>query len=116
MSNKNENGVTEDAVMQALSTVIEPELHRDLVSLNMIRNLQIEGNDVTFTIMLTTPACPLKGKMEQDSRAALSQIEGLGNVTIKWDANVPVQCPHWRADRAGISQYDCRFQRQGWRG
>lgn len=89
MFNKNNNGVTETAVMQALSTVIEPELHRDLVSLNMIRDLTIEGSDVTFTIMLTTPACPLKGKMEQDSRAALSQIDGLGKVTVKWDANVP---------------------------
>jgi ATP-binding protein involved in chromosome partitioning len=82
-------GVTEAAVMGALSTVIEPELHRDLVSLNMIRNLQIVGNDVTFTIMLTTPACPLRGKMEGDSRAALSQVPGIGKVTVKWDANVP---------------------------
>ncbi|MFO7683497.1 MAG: Mrp/NBP35 family ATP-binding protein [Chloroflexota bacterium] len=83
------NQVTEKAVMAALATVIEPELHRDLVSLNMIRELKIEGNDVTFTIMLTTPACPLKGKMERDSRAALSSITGLGEVTVKWDANVP---------------------------
>ncbi len=52
------NTISEQAVMAALSTVIEPELHRDLVSLNMIRNLKIEGNDVSFTIMLTTPACP----------------------------------------------------------
>lgn len=83
------NGVTEEAVRQALSTVIEPELHRDLISLNMVRDLQIDGNDVTFTIMLTTPACPLRGKMEGDSRQALSQIEGLGSVTINWDSNVP---------------------------
>lgn len=83
------NQVTEKAVMAALATVIEPELHRDLVSLNMIRELKIEGNDVTFTIMLTTPACPLKGKMERDARAALSSITGLGEVTVKWDANVP---------------------------
>lgn len=54
------NNVTEQAVMAALSTVIEPELHRDLVSLNMVRNVKIDGNDVSFTIMLTTPACPLK--------------------------------------------------------
>jgi ATP-binding protein involved in chromosome partitioning len=81
--------VTKDAVMAALSTVIEPELHRDLVSLNMIRDLNIDGSDVEFTIMLTTPACPLKGKMEGDSRAALSQIEGIGNVNIKWGSNVP---------------------------
>lgn len=86
---KKSNGVTEDAVMEALSTVIEPELHRDLVSLNMIRNLEIDGNDISFTIMLTTPACPLKGKMEQDSRAALSKVEGLEEITINWDSNVP---------------------------
>ena len=86
---ENAGGVTETAVMQALATVIEPELHRDLVSLNMIRNLQIEGNNVTFTIMLTTPACPLKGKMEADSRAALAGVPGIGQITINWDANVP---------------------------
>ncbi len=86
---KESNGLTEEAVMAALSTVIEPELHRDLVSLNMIRDLNIEGNDVNFTIMLTTPACPLKGKMEGDSRAALSNVAGIGQVTIDWDANVP---------------------------
>lgn len=81
--------MTEAAVMEAMSTVIEPELHRDLVSLNMVRNLEIDGNDVAFTIMLTTPACPLRGKMETDSRAALAQIENIGQVTIKWDSQVP---------------------------
>ena len=80
---------TKEAVMAALSTVIEPELHRDLVSLNMIRDLTINGNDVEFMIMLTTPACPLKGKMEGDSRAALSQVTGIGNINIKWGSNVP---------------------------
>ncbi len=88
--NKKDNpGVTQETVMKALSTVIEPDLHRDLVSLNMIRNLQIDGNDVTFTIMLTTPACPLRGKMEGDSRAALARVPGIGQVTINWDSNVP---------------------------
>jgi ATP-binding protein involved in chromosome partitioning len=81
--------ITQEAVMAALSTVIEPELHRDLVSLNMIRDLTINGNDVEFMIMLTTPACPLKGKMEGDCRAALSQVEGIGNITVKWGSNVP---------------------------
>jgi ATP-binding protein involved in chromosome partitioning len=83
------SGTTEDAVMKALSTVIEPELHRDLVSLNMIRNLELDGPDVSFTIMLTTPACPLRGVMERDARAALSRLPGIGRVTINWDANVP---------------------------
>ena len=54
--NKN-NSPTQEAVMQALSTVQEPELHRDLVTLNMIRDLTISGGEVGFTIMLTTPAC-----------------------------------------------------------
>ncbi len=85
----NNSSITEKAVMAALSTVIEPELHRDLVSLNMVRNVKIDGNDLSFTIMLTTPACPLKGKMESDSRAALAQVEGLGKITINWDSNVP---------------------------
>lgn len=88
-NNDRQLGVTTDAVMAALSTVIEPELHRDLVSLNMIRNLKIDGNDVAFTIMLTTPACPLRGKMEGDSRAALSRVPGIGQVTVNWDSNVP---------------------------
>jgi ATP-binding protein involved in chromosome partitioning len=72
-----------------LATVIEPELHRDLVSLNMIRNLKIEGRNLSFTIMLTTPACPLKGKMENDCRVALAAVPNLGTVTINFDANVP---------------------------
>jgi ATP-binding protein involved in chromosome partitioning len=84
-----QESATEDVVMQALATVMEPELHRDLVSLNMIRNLKISSGDVSFTIMLTTPACPLKGKMEADARAALAHVPGLGNITINWDANVP---------------------------
>lgn len=84
-----QNGLDETAVKEAMSTVIEPELHRDLISLNMVRDIKIDGNDVTFTIMLTTPACPLKGKMEGDSRAALAKIENIGKVTINWDAQVP---------------------------
>ena len=63
----NINPVSEDAVMAALSKVQEPELHDDLVSLNMIRDLQIEDGQVGFTVMLTTPACPLRDQIELDS-------------------------------------------------
>ncbi|MFN2136069.1 MAG: Mrp/NBP35 family ATP-binding protein [Candidatus Promineifilaceae bacterium] len=90
MSKKQSNAhLTEEAVLAALSRVIEPELHRDLVSLNMVRDIAIDGNDLKFTIMLTTPACPLKHTMEQDSRAALSSIPALGSVTIDFASNVP---------------------------
>ncbi|MGB1250872.1 MAG: Mrp/NBP35 family ATP-binding protein [Candidatus Promineifilaceae bacterium] len=87
---KNKATVTEEAVMAAMSTVIEPELHRDLVSLNMVRELEIKGNDISFTIMLTTPACPLKDVMQRDSEFALRRdVPKIGKITIGWDANVP---------------------------
>ena len=91
MTNKSDINrvVTEEAVRQALSTVIEPELHRDLVSLNMVRDINIDGGDVAFTIVLTTPACPLKGKMETDARGALAQVAGVEQVEINWDSEVP---------------------------
>lgn len=80
--------VSREQVLQALGTVQEPELHRDLVTLDMIKDLQINQGDVAFTIMLTTPACPLRHVMEKDARAALAKVPGIGNITIKWDARV----------------------------
>ncbi len=77
-------------VMAALGTVIEPELGRDLVSLNMVRDLEITGDGVAhFTIMLTTPACPLKDVMYQTSKEAVTKVDGIKDVDIKWDSNVP---------------------------
>ena len=71
-----ETSISRDAVMAALATVQEPELHQDLVSLNMIHNLDIQDHAVKFDIMLTTPACPLKGKIEADARRAVLGIAG----------------------------------------
>ena len=79
-----------EAVMAALATVIEPELHRDLVSLNMVRDLEISDDGVAhFTIVLTTPACPLKDVMYKDARAAVTAVDGINEVDIKWASNVP---------------------------
>ncbi len=78
-----------DRVMEALSTVIEPELNRDIVSLNMVKDLSIENGVARFTIVLTTPACPLKDVFQTRCEAALLPIEGIERVEIKWDANVP---------------------------
>jgi len=77
-----------DSVMQALATVQEPELHKDLVSLNMIRDLTVSGGDVGFTIVLTTPACPLRAKMEQDAIAAVKAVPGVKNVNVRFTADV----------------------------
>lgn len=81
--------ITKEAVLAALRTVQEPDLGQDLVTLNMIRNLEIEGDKVSFTVMLTTPACPLKGKIEADCRSALKAVEGVKTVEIKMDSDVP---------------------------
>ena len=61
--------VTEQAVREALSTVQDPEIHRDLVSLNMIRDIRVEGANVSFEVVLTTPACPLRTQIERECRA-----------------------------------------------
>jgi ATP-binding protein involved in chromosome partitioning len=80
---------TEAQVMEALSHVIEPELHKDLVTLNMIRNLQIKDDAVDFTVMLTTPACPLKNQIEDEARGAVMTVPGVETVNVSFDASVP---------------------------
>ncbi len=85
--------ITEEAVREALSTVMEPELHRDLISLDFVRDIRIEGRDVSFTIMLTTPACPLKDVLRSDSEQAIrKRLPEAGAVRIGFDSRV-------RADR-----------------
>jgi len=63
--------MTEQEIVKALSTVQEPDLKKDLVSLNMIRDIRIDGRNVTFTVVLTTPACPLKEKIRKDCLDAI---------------------------------------------
>ena len=75
-------------ILRALARVQEPELHRDLVSLNMIRNLDVSGGSVQFTVMLTTPACPLRSRIERECREAVLAVPGVKDVAIKFDANV----------------------------
>lgn len=81
--------ISEQSVLAALSKVQEPELHKDLVTLNMVHDLRIEGDKVSFTVMLTTPACPLKNQIERESREAVLAIPGVKAVEVKLDSNVP---------------------------
>jgi len=83
------DAITETMVLGALSKVQEPELNNDLVSLNMIRDIKIDGDKVSFSIVLTTPACPLKNQIESESRAAVEAIPGVKLVEVKFEANVP---------------------------
>ena len=81
--------VSKDAVVVALRKVYDPDLNKDLVTLNMIRDLEIKDSSVSFTIMLTTPACPMKDKMKNEALTAVQGVEGVKNVEIKLDAEVP---------------------------
>ncbi len=80
--------VTDKQVMDALSRVEEPELHKDLVTLGMVKNLSVKGNDVSFDVELTTPACPLKDVIEQQARAELAKLPGIAKVAISFTSNV----------------------------
>ena len=81
--------VLKEMVLAALGKVKEPELKNDLVSLNMIKDLEINGDQISFTIILTTPACPLKTKIESEARSAVLSLPGVKTVDIKMDSNVP---------------------------
>ncbi len=84
--------LTEGAILDALRTVQEPELGRDIVTLNMVKAVEVDGSRVAFTIELTTPACPLKDEIERNARAVLAGI-GATDVAITWGAMVRRDAP-----------------------
>ena len=78
--------VEQSSVLGALAVVRDPDLNRDIVSLNFIKDLKIEGGRVSFTIELTTPACPVKEQMRDQARAAVLQVPGVSSVDITMSA------------------------------
>ena len=74
-------------LLKALSTVQEPDLKKDLVTLNMVRDIVIKGNSVSFTITLTTPACPLKDKIKNDCIDAIHLANSEVQVTVNFSSN-----------------------------
>jgi ATP-binding protein involved in chromosome partitioning len=81
--------ILEQQVLDALRAVKDPDLHRDVVSLNMIRDIAITGGEISFRFVLTTPACPVKSQLEHEAREAVRAIPGVTGVTVKMDAEVP---------------------------
>ena len=79
--------VTVDQVLTSLRTVVDPELHKDIVSMGMIKDLAITEGKVSFNLELTTPACPFNSDIEQDVRTAISNI-GVENFDLKVTARV----------------------------
>ncbi len=81
--------ITKELVLEALSTVNDPDLKKDLVTLKMIEGVEVDGENIKFTIVLTTPACPLKEVMRKDCVNALEAKIGEGlEVTVAFDSVV----------------------------
>ncbi|OYW81748.1 MAG: MRP family ATP-binding protein [Sphingobacteriia bacterium 32-37-4] len=80
--------MTKEAILQALSNVQEPDLGKDLVTLNMVKDIVIDGDAVSFTIVLTTPACPMKDLMSRASENAIKLLVNKNaKVTVNFTAN-----------------------------
>jgi len=86
-----------EQVMQQLATVMDPELHRDIVSLNMVKKVEVSNGTVDLIVELTTPACPLKDTIEQDVRSALGKLDGFEELKLEFTADVRRASPQQAA-------------------
>ena len=81
--------VTEPDVYGALTQVKDPDLHKDIVTLGFIKDLQIEDGNVSFRIVLTTPACPVKDQLRDQAKEVVRALPGVRSVNVTMDAVVP---------------------------
>ena len=94
------NTLTEASVLEALRSVKDPDLQRDIVALNFVKKLAIAGNSVSITIELTTPSCPVRDELKAAAVQAIrSALPGVGDVNVDMTSNV---MQHQRAQRATV--------------
>src|SRR5262245_36679821 len=86
---KSMSQVAEQDVLDALRQIKDPDLHKDIVALGFIKDLSVQGGDVSFRIVLTTPACPVKAEMESAARELVGALPGVSSVKVTMDAEVP---------------------------
>ena len=77
-----------DDVINKLSTVIDPDLNKDIVSMGMIKDLDLNSGNLKFTLELTTPACPFNEEIEADVRKAIDELDGINNLDMNVTAKV----------------------------
>ncbi|MEL7036696.1 MAG: Mrp/NBP35 family ATP-binding protein [Cyanobacteria bacterium J06592_8] len=85
------NSLTVSSILEVLQPVQDPELQKSLVDLNMIRNVKINAGEVRFTLVLTTPACPLREFIVEDCKNAVQKLPGVEQVTVDVTAETPQQ-------------------------
>lgn len=83
------NQLTEQTVLEALSQIIDPDLKKDIVTLGFVKDLTIDNGNVSFRIVLTTPACPVKEAFEEEARRLVGALAGVKNILVTMDAVVP---------------------------
>jgi ATP-binding protein involved in chromosome partitioning len=98
----NEVSVTKEQVLSALRGVQDPDLHKDIVSLGFVKDVQVKGGEVDFTIELTTPACPVKDEMKAQAEALVAGIAGVTAARAKMTANVSTRGGMGRQQIPGI--------------
>lgn len=81
--------ITREQVLEALKGVNDPELHKSIVELDMVKDIQIDGGHVSVVVNLTVMGCPLKARFEQDVDAALRRIPGVEQVSVRFGAMTP---------------------------
>ena len=81
--------LTETMVIDALRQIKDPDLHKDIVTLGFIKDLKIDNGAVSFRIVLTTPACPVREEMQTSARAFVGALPGVQSVNVTMDAEVP---------------------------
>src|SRR5687768_4675341 len=91
--------MTKEKILEALSNVQEPDLGEDLVTLNMVKDIEINGNNISFTIVLTTPACPLK---EMIGNACVKEIKSRVNKDAEVKVNFTADTTSKRTDPKSI--------------
>ncbi len=77
-----------DQVLEKLSTVVDPDLKKDIVSMGMIKDLELSEGDLRFTLELTTPACPFNVEIEDDVRRVIGELDGIDNFELNVTAKV----------------------------
>ena len=103
-----------DDVLNKLTTVIDPDLKKDIVSMGMIKDLELKSGNLKFTLELTTPACPFNDEIEQDVRNAIKELDEIKN----FDMNVTAKVMEGRSLDAdeflkGVKNISCCCKRKG---
>ncbi|MCR6722043.1 MAG: iron-sulfur cluster assembly protein [Chitinophagaceae bacterium] len=107
--------MTNEQILAALSHVQEPDLGQDIVTLNMVKDIQIEGNKVSFTVVLTTPACPLKDLIKNNCvKAVKTHVNANAEVLVNFSANTSSRREDNGAVLPKVKKYYCcsKWQRR----